>query len=339
MTSKNTFDSNCMTLTRFVLAEQRKVPTATGDLSQLLNSIQTAVKAISSAVRKAGIANMYGIAGTTNVQGEEVKKLDVLSNELFINMVSSSFTTCLLVSEENPTAIEVDCEKHGKYIVCFDPLDGSSNIDCLVSVGSIFGIYRKPDNTEMPSVKDALQPGRNLVAAGYALYGSATMMVLSIGQGVNGFTYDPAIGDFILTERNMQVPTKGNIYSINEGNEKSLGPEIKEYIQSKKYPTSGKPYSARYVGSMVADVHRTIKYGGIFMYPATNDNPNGKLRLLYECIPMAFIVSQAGGLASNGEVDILDITPSDIHQRSAIFLGSKEDVKDVLQHIKKHKNK
>ncbi|XP_016840418.1 fructose-1,6-bisphosphatase 1 [Nasonia vitripennis] len=338
MSSKgHTFDSNCMTLTRFVLEEQRKVPSATGDLTQLLNSIQTAVKAVSSAVRKAGIANMYGIAGTTNVQGEEVKKLDILSNELFINMLTSSFTTCLLVSEENPSAIEVKTENHGKYIVCFDPLDGSSNIDCLVSVGSIFGIYKKLDNSKPPSVSDALQQGKNLVAAGYALYGSATMMVLSIGQGVNGFTYDPAIGEFILTEKNMKIPSRGKIYSINEGNERTWDKAIKEYVDLKKNPSSGKPYGARYVGSMVADVHRTIKYGGIFMYPATKDNPNGKLRLLYECIPMAYIIKEAGGLASNGEINILDIVPKDIHQRSPIYLGSTEDVEDVLNCIKRHK--
>lgn len=322
-----------MTLTRFVLAEQRKFPSATGDLSQLLNSIQTAIKAVSSAVRKAGIANMYGIAGSTNVQGEQVKKLDILSNELFINMLSSSFTTCLLVSEENETVIEVETEKQGKYVVCFDPLDGSSNIDCLVSVGSIFGIYKKLDDTAN-KVASALQPGRNLVAAGYALYGSATMMVLSIGpgQGVNGFTYDPAIGEFILTERNMTIPTRGNIYSINEGYEEIWDKSVKDYVASKKTSKGGRsPYGARYVGSMVADVHRTIKYGGIFMYPATTKNPNGKLRLLYECIPMAFIVNEAGGLATTGTKDILDMIPKAIHERSPIFLGSKEDVADLLR--------
>ncbi|XP_011638579.1 fructose-1,6-bisphosphatase 1 [Pogonomyrmex barbatus] len=334
MASKNTMDSDCMTLTRFVLAEQRKVPTATGDLTQLLNSIQTAVKAVSSAVRKAGIANMYGIAGNTNVQGEEVKKLDVLSNEPFINMLTSSFTTCVLVSEENQNAIEVETEKSGKYVVCFDPLDGSSNIDCLVSVGSIFGIYKKPERSGESTLQAALQPGQNLVAAGYALYGSATMIVLSIGHGANGFTYDPAIGEFILTERNMRMPDRGNIYSINEGNESTWDSSIKEYIHSKKYPATGKAYSARYVGSMVADVHRTIKYGGIFLYPASKSNPNGKLRLLYECVPMAFIVKEAGGLATNGKIGILDIVPENIHQRSPIFLGSKDDVNDVMTFIK-----
>ncbi|CAK9807497.1 Fructose-1,6-bisphosphatase 1 [Anthophora plagiata] len=338
MASKShSFDSDCMTLTRFVLAEQRKIPTATGDLSQLLNSIQTAVKAVSSAVRKAGIANMYGIAGSQNVQGEDVKKLDVLSNELFINMLTSSFATCLLVSEENLNVIEVEIEKRGKYIVCFDPLDGSSNIDCLVSVGSIFGIYKKPDTSREPMVSNVLQPGKNLIAAGYALYGSATMIVLSIGQGVNGFTYDPAIGEFILTEKNIRVPSKGDIYSINEGYEGAWHTAIKEYIRSKKYPNNGKPYSARYVGSMVADVHRTIKYGGIFLYPETKSHPSGKLRLLYECIPMAYILKEAGGLASNGEIDILEVVPENIHQRSPIFLGSRENVQEVLQYIQKYK--
>lgn len=331
-------DSNCMTLTRFVLAEQRKVPSATGDLTQLLNSIQTAVKAVSSAVRKAGIANMYGIAGNINVQGEEVKKLDILSNELFINMLTSSYTTCLLVSEENENIIEVETDKQGKYIVCFDPLDGSSNIDCLVSVGSIFGIYKKSDNKES-NINHALQHGRNLVASGYALYGSATMIVLSIGSGVNGFMYDPSIGEFILTEKNMKIPSRGKIYSINEGYESLWDPAIKEYIQSKKYPKNGKPYGARYVGSMVADVHRTIKYGGIFLYPASIDNPTGKLRLLYECIPMAHIINEAGGKTSNGKIDILDIVPENIHQRSPIYLGSKDDVNDLLNCIEKHDKK
>ncbi|XP_017885649.1 fructose-1,6-bisphosphatase 1 [Ceratina calcarata] len=333
MASKiHAFESNFVTLSRFVLAEQRKIPTATGDLTQLLNCIQTAVKAVSSAVRKAGISNLYGIAGQQNVQGEEVKKLDVFSNELFVNMLTSSYSTKYLISEENEEIIEIETEKQGKYIVCFDPLDGSSNIDCLVSVGSIFGIYKKNEPNE-------LLIGRNLVAAGYALYGSATMIVLSIGSGVNGFTYDPAIGEFILTERNMRVPDRGEIYSINEGNEGSWDTSIKEYIKSKKYPKTGsaKPYSSRYVGSMVADVHRTIKYGGIFLYPATKSHPTGKLRLLYECVPMAYIVKEAGGLASNGEIDILDVRSEKIHQRSPIFIGSKEDVQELLQFIKKYK--
>jgi len=325
-------DTNCLSLTRFVLAEQRKVPHATGDLTQLLVAIQTAVKAISSAVRKAGIAQLFGMAGDTNVQGEEVKKLDVLSNDLFINMMKSSFTTCLLVSEENETAIEVDTEKHGKYIVCFDPLDGSSNIDCLVSIGSIFAIYRKEDLSTKAVESDALQPGRKCVAAGYALYGSATMMVISVGTGVHGFMLDPSIGEFVLTDPDMKIKERGKIYSLNEGYANLWDPAVKEFVALKKEKKAG----ARYIGSMVADVHRTIKYGGIFMYPATSDSPNGKLRLLYECNPMAFIVEQAGGLATTGKTPILDVVPSKIHQRVPIFLGSKGDVQDIIDLYKKH---
>lgn len=328
------FDVNAMTLTRWVLAQQRTAPSATGDLTQLLNSIQTAVKAIQSAVRKAGIAKLHGISGETNVQGEEVKKLDVLSNDLFINMLKSSFTTCLLVSEENPTALQVETERRGKYVVCFDPLDGSSNIDCLVSVGSIFSIYKKSTDGE-PTESDALRPGNQLVAAGYALYGSATMMVLAIGKGkgVNGFMYDPSIGEFILTDRNMKIPEKGKIYSINEGYAAEWSEGLKNYIEEKKRPKTGKAYGARYVGSMVADVHRTIKYGGIFMYPATTSAPKGKLRLLYECNPMAFIVTEAGGLASNGSKAILDIEPTSIHERSPCYLGSKLDMEELLKFL------
>jgi len=330
------FDSNAMTLTRFVLKEQRKFKNATGDLSQLLNCIQTAIKATASAVRKAGIAKLHGIAGDINVQGEEVKKLDVLSNELFINMLKSSYTTCLLVSEENEKCIEVEIEKQGKYIVCFDPLDGSSNIDCLVSIGSIFSIYRKPTGNDVaPTVQDALQPGNKVIAAGYALYGSATAIVLSLGDGVNCFTYDPAIGEFILTDSEMRVPEKGKIYSINEGYASDWDEGVFNYVAAKKDPAKGKPYGARYVGSMVADVHRTIKYGGIFIYPATKSSPQGKLRLLYECIPMAFLMIQAGGLASNGDISILDIIPQKIHERCPIFLGSKKDVEEALGYVKK----
>ncbi|KAG0717500.1 Fructose-1,6-bisphosphatase 1 [Chionoecetes opilio] len=274
---------------------------------------------------------MYGMAGDVNVQGEEVKKLDVLANDLFINMLSSSYSTCLMVSEENTTVIEVEKERQGKYVVCFDPLDGSSNIDCLVSIGSIFSIYRKTTESE-PNVSDALQPGNQLVAAGYALYGSATMMVISTGNGVNGFMLDPSIGEFVLTDPSMTIKERGKIYSLNEGYANLWDPAVTEYVKGKKAKKAG----ARYIGSMVADVHRTIKYGGIFMYPATSDTPKGKLRLLYECIPMAFLVQQAGGKATTGKMPILDIQPTDIHQRVPIFLGSSGDVQDVIDLYKKH---
>ncbi|XP_049517925.1 fructose-1,6-bisphosphatase 1 [Dermacentor silvarum] len=335
MASRQAIDTNTMTLTRFVLAEQRKVPGATGDLTQLLNAIQTAIKAVAACVRRAGIAQLYGMAGNTNVQGEEQKTLDVLSNDLFINLLKSSYTTCLLVSEENDTVVEVETEKQGKYVVCFDPLDGSSNIDCLGSIGSIFAIFRRTSSGR-PNAKDALQTGRNAVCAGYALYGSATMVVISLGQGVNGFMLDPAMGEFILTDPDMKIKPRGKIYSINEGYASVWDPAVTEYVQKKKFPQTGKPYGARYIGSMVADVHRTLKYGGIFMYPATKDSPSGKLRLLYECIPMAFLIERAGGIAHSGKQPILDVQPETLHGRCPIFLGSKEDVQEVLDLYKKH---
>ncbi|XP_063051646.1 fructose-1,6-bisphosphatase 1-like [Engraulis encrasicolus] len=335
MSDRGAFDTNVVTLTRFVLEEGRKAK-GTGELTTLLNSLCTAIKAISSAVRKAGIANLYGIAGSTNVTGDQVKKLDVLSNDLVINMIKSSFTSCVLVTEENEEAIIVEPESRGKYIVCFDPLDGSSNIDCLASIGTIFAIYRKSSDDD-PCEGDALQPGRNIVAAGYALYGSATMLVLSTGQGVNCFMLDPAIGEFILVDRDVRVKKKGNIYSLNEGYAKYFDPAVTEYLQRKKFPEDGsEPYGARYVGSMVADVHRTLVYGGIFLYPANVKSPNGKLRLLYECNPMAFIIEQAGGMATTGLIDVLDIQPESIHQRVPVVLGSPDDVTEYVNIYKKH---
>lgn len=279
---------------------------------------------------------LYGIAGSTNVTGDQVKKLDILSNDLVINVLRSSFATCVLVSEEDKHAIIIEPEKRGKYVVCFDPLDGSSNIDCLVSIGTIFGIYKK-NSTDEPSEKDALQPGRNLVAAGYALYGSATMLVLGMANGVNCFMLDPAIGEFILVDKDVKIKKKGNIYSLNEGYAKDFDPAVTEYIQRKKFPPDNSaPYGSRYVGSMVADVHRTLVYGGIFLYPANKKSPKGKLRLLYECNPMAYIMEKAGGLATTGKEAILDIIPTDIHQRAPVILGSPDDVTEFLEIYKKH---
>ncbi|XP_076005636.1 fructose-1,6-bisphosphatase 1-like [Genypterus blacodes] len=338
MTESGPFDTNVVTMTRFVMEEGRRAK-GTGELTNLLNSMCTAVKAISSAVRKAGIAHLYGIAGSTNVTGDQVKKLDILSNDLIINMLKSSFTSCVLVSEENERAIIVEPDSRGKYIVCFDPLDGSSNIDCLVSIGTIFSIYKKNTDDE-PNEKDALQSGRNLVAAGYALYGSATMMVISTGQGVNCFMLDPAIGEFILVDRDVKIKNRGKIYSLNEGYAKQFEPAVTEYLQKKKFPQDGtEAYGSRYIGSMVADVHRTLMYGGIFLYPGNAKSPQGKLRLLYECIPMAFIMEQAGGLASTGLETILDIQPENIHQRAPIALGSREDVLEYVAICKKHAKK
>jgi fructose-1,6-bisphosphatase I len=328
--------TDAMTLTRFVLEEQMKHPTATGSLTLLLSSICTACKATEAAVRKAGIAQLYGVAGdSTNSTGDQQKKLDILANELFINLLASSYQTCAMVSEENEKIIEVEEKNQGKYIVCFDPLDGSSNIDCLVSIGSIFGIFKRETQEGPVKDEDIFQPGHKMVAAGYCVFGTACMMVLSTGNGVNGFTLDPSIGEFILTAPNMTIPAKGKIYSTNEGNESYLSPGLKEYLKNCKYPKDGgKPKGARYVGSMVADVHRTICYGGLFMYPGSTAAPNGKLRLLYECNPMAYLIEQAGGLASTGKGRVLDVQPNNIHQRVPIILGSKDDVTECLEYIK-----
>lgn len=320
-------DPNCMTLTRFLIAEQRKIPTATGELTTLLNALQTAIKSVSSAVRKAGMTNLFGLAKTTNATGDEVKRLDVLSNELFINMLQSSFTASKMISEENDDIIVMDEDKPGKYFIAFDPLDGSSNIEASVSIGSIFAVYRHDASAAH------LPGGDSIVAAGYALYGSATVIVLAINNSVHCFMLDPAIGEFILTEPNIRIRPRGNIYSVNEGYHSKWDQAMKNYVESKKYPkeAGAKPYSSRYVGSMVADMHRTFKYGGIFMYPSTSDAPNGKLRLLYECNPMAFIVEKAGGkaMAAPGR-RILDIRPTRIHERTPIFIGSSEDVDEVM---------
>lgn len=326
---ETTVDTDSMTLTRFVLNEQRKVEGATGSLTLLLNSLLTAIKAISTSVRRAGFAKLGSTVGRANVQGEEVKQLDVIANNLFINMLKSSFEVGVMVSEENDKCIEVAEADRGRYVVAFDPLDGSSNIDCLISIGSIFSIWKKV--CDGPACEqDILQPGNKMVAAGYALYGSATMIVLTTGGNtVNGFTLDPSIGEFILTDPNMTIPKRGKIYSINEGYAEMWDESVAKYVKQCK---SGKsPMGARYVGSMVADMHRTLKYGGIFMYPATTKSPNGKLRLLYECAPMAFIIEQAGGKAHSGVKPILDIEPQSIHERAPIFIGSTENVDDYLK--------
>ncbi|XP_076125907.1 fructose-1,6-bisphosphatase isozyme 2 [Alosa pseudoharengus] len=339
MTDQSMFDTDVWTLTRFVMETGRKAKGSTGELTQLINSMLTAIKAISCAVRKAGLVHLQGIAGKTNVTGDEVKKLDVLSNDLVVNMLQSSYSTCMLVSEENKDAIVIPADKRGKYVVCFDPLDGSSNIDCLASIGTIFAIYKRIDETSEgdPTDKDALQPGNQIVCAGYALYGSATLVALSTGAGVNFFMLDPAVGEFVLTERNVKIKKKGKTYSVNEGYAKYFDPAVNEYIHKKKYPEDGgAPYGARYVGSMVSDIHRTIAYGGIFMYPANEKSPKGKLRLLYECNPIAFLIEQAGGMATTGTQRILDVQPEALHQRVPFIVGSPDDVEEFLAIVKKH---
>lgn len=326
-----------VTLTRFVLQGQRKHREASGDLTLLLAAVQLACKVTETCVRRAGIAKLYGLAGSGNVQGEDQKKLDIIANDTFKVNIESSERAGVMVSEEDDLAIV--CGKSsidgstGKYAIAFDPLDGSSNIDANVSIGTIFSIFKinDPDSVTDPesAAKSIMQPGREMVAAGYAMYGSATNLVISVGTGVHGFTLDPSLGEFVLTHPDIKIPTRGKIYSVNEGNAKNWDKATSEYIQSLKYPEEGKKsYSLRYIGSMVADVHRTLFYGGIFIYPADKKSPNGKLRLLYEAAPMAFLMEQAGGKATTGKELILDVVPDQIHQRVPVYMGSSEDVSD-----------
>lgn len=326
-----------VTLTRFVLQGQRKYHEATGDLTLLLAAVQLACKVTETCVRRAGIAKLYGLAGSGNVQGEDQKKLDIIANDTFKVNIESCEKCGVMVSEEDEMAIV--CGKNsldgstGKYAIAFDPLDGSSNIDANVSIGTIFSIFKieDPDSITDPAsaAKSIMQPGRNMVAAGYAMYGSATNLVISIGRGVNGFTLDPSLGEFVLTHPDIKIPSRGKIYSVNEGNAKNWDKATTEYVQSLKYPEEGKSnYSLRYIGSMVADVHRTLFYGGVFIYPADKKSPNGKLRLLYEAAPMAFLMEQAGGKATTGKELILDILPDDIHQRVPVYMGSSDDISD-----------
>jgi len=323
------------TLTRHLLATLMSRTDIEGlELFTLLTTIQSIVKNISSAVRRAGISKLFGTQGSVNVQGEEQQKLDILANQVFINNLRNSYTSCLLVSEEMDNVVEVETEKSGRFVVCFDPLDGSNNIDCLASIGSIFAVYRRKTEKGMepPSVvEDVLQPGRNLVAAGYALYGSATMMVLSTGNGVDGFIYDPSIGEFVLTKPKITMKAAKRQYSVNESYSPSWDKRILAFVNKKKQ--GNKPIPQRYIGTFIADFHRTLMYGGIFLYPNNKHMPNGKLRLLYECNPASFIMEQAGGFGTNGSQNILDIQPKTIHDRSQVFIGAKEEIEELRKHL------
>lgn len=319
-----------ITLTSHVLSQQQRHQMATGDLTLLLTAIQTTCKFIATNVRRASLLNLIGVAGTANVQGEDQKKLDILSNDIMINSLRASGKCAVLVSEENEEAIIIDEGHRGRYCVVFDPLDGSSNIDAGVNIGTIFGVYKCEEGSS-GSIKDVLRKGSEMQVAGYCMYGSSANLVISTGQGVDGYTLDNGIGEFILTHPNIRIPSRGKIYSFNEGNSLFFHEPVVKYLESIKYPSNGKPYSARYIGSMVADVHRTLLYGGIFGYPSDKKSKNGKLRLLYEGFPMAFLTEQAGGLATTGTQRLLDVQPTDIHQRIPCFLGSKEDVEDLLK--------
>lgn len=318
------------TLGQFIIEKQKDFPYAKGELSRLLRDIGIAAKIVNREVNKAGLVDILGEMGTTNTHGESQKKLDVFANDQFISALTFGGECCIVVSEENdePIYIESEVSKNAKYIVAMDPLDGSSNIDVNVSVGTIFSIYRRKTTEGKATLEDALQRGVEQVAAGYVVYGSSTMLVYTTGHGVNGFTLDPSIGEFCLSHPEMKIPEEGYIYSINEGNYIHFPEGVKKYIKYCQVmdTETHRPYSSRYIGSMVADLHRNIIKGGIFIYPTTAGAPNGKLRLVYECNPMAFIIEQAGGRATDGFRRILDTEVNSLHQRSAIFLGSKNMV-------------
>jgi fructose-1,6-bisphosphatase I len=326
------------TLGQFIIEKQNDFPYAKGELSRLLRDIGIAAKIVNREVNKAGLVDILGDQGATNVQGENQKKLDVYANEQFIAALSSGGECCIVASEENDDMVRIDSEvsKNAKYIVAIDPLDGSSNIDCNVAVGTIFSIYRRITKDGLPTLEDVLQKGTNQVAAGYIIYGSSTMLVYTTGKGVNGFTLDPSIGEFCLSHPNLKIPKEGTIYSINEGNYVHFPDGVKQYIKYCQVEDKAtlRPYTSRYIGSMVADIHRSIIKGGVFIYPTTSSAPNGKLRLMYECNPMAFIIEQAGGKASDGFNRILDLEVDSLHQRSAIFIGSENMVLKAEEFMK-----
>lgn len=323
-------DKTLQTLGEFVIDKQDDFQYSTGELSRLLSAIRLATKVVNREVNKAGIADITGAHGNTNVQGEEQQKLDVIANDIFITALSQREVVCGIASEENDDIIEIKCGANGhlsKYVVLIDPLDGSSNIDVNVSVGTIFSIYRRVTEPGTPvKIEDFLQKGTEQVAAGYVIYGSSTMIVYTTGNGVNGFTLDPSLGIFYLSHPNMKYSENGKIYSVNEGNYIKFPQGVKNYIKYCQAQEGDRPYTSRYIGSLVADFHRNMIKGGIYMYPSYANAPNGKLRLLYECNPMAFLAEQAGGKATNGYKRILELQPTELHQRVPFFCGSKNMV-------------
>jgi fructose-1,6-bisphosphatase I len=322
------------TFYRHIIEEERKIPEATGQLSDLLSDIALACKVLSQEVNRAGLIDILGFTGQVNIQGEEVKKLDEYANDILTYSMQQGGHACAVCSEESEEFVPIDAKYHdhilhNKYIVHFDPLDGSSNIDANISIGTIFSIYKRISKTGPGTMQDCLQKGVEQVAAGYCVYGSSSILVYTAGKGVHGFTLDPSVGEFLLSHPNMKIPKKAKTYSINEGNYFKWSKGIQKYVDyvKEKDKDTGRPYSSRYVGSLVADFHRNLLYGGIFIYPADEKNKNGKLRLMYEANPLSFIVEEAGGRATNGKVRILEIAPDSLHQRTPLFIGSEEDVK------------
>lgn len=331
-----------ITLGEFIVGNQKDFPYAKGELSALLSSLRLAGKMVNFEINKAGLADITGKAGEENVQGEEQMKLDVYANDLFIGTLKARGEIGGLASEEMEDYIVFDDKIHSdaKYVVLIDPLDGSSNIDVNVSVGTIFSIYRRISEPGTSVVlEDFLQPGNQQVAAGYLVYGSSTMLVYTTGNGVNGFTYDPGIGSFFLSHPDMSIPEDGNIYSINEGNYVHFPDGVKQYLKycQEFNEAENRPYTSRYIGSLVADFHRNLLKGGIYIYPKGTTAPNGKLRLLYECNPMAYLMEQAGGKATDGYKRIMDLEPTELHQRVPFFCGSTKMVEKAEEFMAKHK--
>ena len=319
-----------LTVQQHIMEEQRRrYPQASGEFSWLLSGITLAAKIIESKVRRAGLADILGSAGGTNVQGETQQKLDVIANQALLYCLGVRGNVAVMASEENDEPVIVDRDRrHGRYVVIFDPLDGSSNIDVNVSVGTIFSILRRaadPDGTREP-LADVLQPGVKQVAAGYVVYGSSCMLVYTTGNGVHAFTLDPDIGAFVISRERMTMPAQGNLYSVNEANSDGFPEGYRRYLAKLRAGGAGHPYSSRYIGSLVADFHRTLLKGGVFLYPPTAQHASGKLRLMYEANPIAFLAEQAGGLATDGKRRILEITPTGLHQRTPLVVGSKREV-------------
>ena len=321
--------SNLITIERHILEQQRFFPEAHGELTDLLNDVAFAAKLVRREVVRAGLVDILGFTGSTNVQGEEVKKLDLFANEKIINAIGQHGRFAIMGSEENEGIIIPPKNETGNYALLFDPLDGSSNIDVNVSVGTIFSIYKlKGDDPGEASLSDCLQHGYEQVAAGYVIYGSSVVMFYTTGHGVHGFTYDPTIGEFLLSHENIVTPKSGKYYSINEGSYAQFNEGTKKYLDyiKEEDPATNRPYSTRYIGSLVADFHRNLLTGGVFVYPPTTKHATGKLRLMYEANPLAFICEQAGGRATNGRDRILDIQPLSLHQRTPLYIGSVDDV-------------
>lgn len=333
-------DRRVLTLDEFTIQQMRSIPNATGELSGLLRDIGLAAKRVNVEVNKAGLVDILGDAGTTNIQGEEVKKLDIFANNQLVGVLRHGINCAGIGSEELDEVVIFDDEisNNSKYVCLFDPLDGSANIDVNVSIGTIFCIYKRVSERGKPAtMADFLQQGNKQVAAGYVIYGSSTVFVYATQRGVNGFTLDQSIGEFSLSHPNITCPPSGKIYSVNHGNFFKYSKPVQDYIHNcqAKNKDNGGPYTQRYIASMVADVHRNLIKGGIFMYPGTTDRPSGKLRLLYECNPFAFIVEKAGGIATDGKQRILDIQPTQLHERTPFFVGSKLMMQELEGYLKK----